>query len=153
MTNLTKSETINTNIKNNSFYYLYKKRNTIEISSSKALILIGNFVNSKEINIINNDNIINNSFVNWEYEYNKHEIILPEIISFSYIPNKNIYLPLYKDKEIFRKEPFNKNLIVMDKDSDVESLENSILKDKEFVLKELNYGILSYQQKQNDLNE
>ena len=153
MTNLTKSETINTNIKNNSFYYLYKKRNTIEISSSKALILIGNFVNSKEINIINNDNIINNSFVNWEYEYNKHEIILPEIISFSYIPNKNIYLPLYKDKEIFRKEPFNKNLIVMDKDSDVESLENSILKDKEYVLKELNYGILSYQQKQNDLNE
>ena len=153
MTSLTKSETINTNIKNNSFYYLYKKRNTIEISSSKAFILIGNFVNSKEINIINNDNIINNSFVNWEYEYNKHEIILPEIISFSYIPNKNIYLPLYKDKEIFGKEPFNKNLIVMDKDSDVESLENSILKDKEFVLKELNYGILSYQQKQNDLNE
>ena len=153
MTSLTKSETINTNIKNNSFYYLYKKRNTIEISSSKALILIGNFVNSKEINIINIDNIINNSFVNWEYEYNKHQIILPEIISFSYIPNKNIYLPLYKDKEIFRKEPFNKNLIVMDKDSDVESLENSILKDKEYVLKELNYGILSYQQKQNDLNE
>ena len=153
MTSLTKSETINTNIKNNSFYYLYKKRNTIEISSSKALILIGNFVNSKEININNNDNIINNSFVNWEYEYNKHQIILPEIISFSYISNKNIYLPLYKDKEIFRKEPFNKNLIVMDKDSDVESLENSILKDKEFVLKELNYGILSYQQKQNDLNE
>ena len=153
MTNLTKSETINTNIKNNSFYYLYKKRNTIEISSSKALILIGNFVNSKEINIINNDNIINNSFVNWEYEYNKHQIILPEIISFSYISNKNIYLPLYKDKEIFRKEPFNKNLIAMDKDSDVESLENSILKDKEYVLKELNYGILSYQQKQNDLNE
>ena len=153
MTNLTKSEAINTNIKNNSFYYLYKKRNTIEISSSKTLILIGNFINSKEININNNDNIINNSFVNWEYEYNKHEILLPEIISFSYVPNKNIYLPLYKDKEIFRKEPFNKNLIVMDKDSDVESLENSILKDKEFVLKELNYGILSYQQKQNDLNE
>ena len=40
----------------------------------------------------------------------------------------------------------------MDKDSDVESVENSILKDKEFVLKELNYGILSHQQKQNDLN-
>ena len=153
MTSLTKSETINTSFKNNSFYYFYKKRNTIEISSSKALILIGNFIHSKEININYNDNIVNNSFVNWEYEYNKHEIILPEIISFSYIPNKNIYLPLYKDKEIFRKEPFNKNLIVMDKDSDVESLENSILKDKEFVLKELNYGILSYQQKQNDLNE
>ena len=147
MTSLTKSETIN------SFCYLYKKRNTIEISSSKALILIGNFIHSKEININYDDNFVNNSFVNWEYEYNKHEIILPEIISFSYIPNKNIYLPLYKDKEIFRKEPFNKNLIIMDKDSDVESAENSILKDKEFVLKELNYGILSYQQKQNDLNE
>ena len=55
---------------------------------------------------------------------------MPEIISFSYIQNKNLNLPLYKDKEIFRKEPFNKNLIVMDKDSDVESVENSILKDK-----------------------
>jgi hypothetical protein len=41
----------------------------------------------------------------------------------------------------------------MDRDSDVESLENSILKDKDFVLKELNYGILSYQQKEYDLNE
>ena len=137
---------------NNSFYYLNKKRNTIEISSFKALILIGNFINSKDINIKCNNKIINNSFVLWENEYNRHEIILPEIISFSNIQNKNINLPLYKDKEIFRKEPFNKNLIVMDKDSDVESVENSILKDKEFLLKELNYGILSYQQKQNDLN-
>ena len=153
MTRLIESEIINAKIQNNSFYYLNKKRNTIEISSSKALILIGNFINSKDINIKCNNKIINNSFVLWENEYNRHEIILPEIISFSNIQNKNINLPLYKDKEIFRKEPFNKNLIVMDKDSDVESLENSILKDKEFVLKELNYGILSYQQKQNDLNE
>ena len=152
MTRLIESETINAKIQNNSFYYLNKKRNTIEISSSKALILIGNFINSKDINIKCNNKIINNSFVLWENEYNRHEIILPEIISFSNIQNKNINLPLYKDKEIFRKEPFNKNLIVMDKDSDVESVENSILKDKEFLLKELNYGILSYQQKQNDLN-
>ena len=152
MTRLIESETINAKIQNNSFYYLNKKRNTIEISSSKALILIGNFINSKDINIKYNNKIINNSFVLWENEYNRHEIILPEIISFSNIQNKNINLPLYKDKEIFRKEPFNKNLIVMDKDSDVESVENSILKDKEFLLKELNYGILSYQQKQNDLN-
>ena len=152
MTSLIESEIINAKIQNNSFYYLNKKRNTIEISSSKALILIGNFINSKDINIKCNNKIINNSFVLWENEYNRHEIILPEIISFSNIQNKNINLPLYKDKEIFRKEPFNKNLIVMDKDSDVESVENSILKDKEFLLKELNYGILSYQQKQNDLN-
>ena len=152
MTRLIESEIINAKIQNNSFYYLNKKRNTIEISSSKALILIGNFINSKDINIKCNNKIINNSFVLWENEYNRHEIILPEIISFSNIQNKNINLPLYKDKEIFRKEPFNKNLIVMDKDSDVESVENSILKDKEFLLKELNYGILSYQQKQNDLN-
>ena len=152
MTRLIESETINAKIQTNSFYYLNKKRNTIEISSSKALILIGNFINSKDINIKCNNKIINNSFVLWENEYNRHEIILPEIISFSNIQNKNINLPLYKDKEIFRKEPFNKNLIVMDKDSDVESVENSILKDKEFLLKELNYGILSYQQKQNDLN-
>ena len=153
MTRIIESEIINAKIQNNSFYYLNKKRNTIEISSSKALILIGNFINSKDINIKCNNKIINNSFVLWENEYNMHEIILPEIISFSNIQNKNINLPLYKDKEIFRKEPFNKNLIVMDKDSDVESVENSILKDKEFLLKELNYGILSYQQKQNDLNE
>ena len=152
MTRLIESEIINAKIQNNSFYYLNKKRNTIEISSSKALILIGNFINSKDSNIKCNNKIINNSFVLWENEYNRHEIILPEIISFSNIQNKNINLPLYKDKEIFRKEPFNKNLIVMDKDSDVESVENSILKDKEFLLKELNYGILSYQQKQNDLN-
>ena len=152
MTRLIESETINAKIQNNSFYYLNKKRNTIEISSSKALILIGNFINSKDINIKYNNKIINNSFVLWENEYNRHEIILPEIISFSNIQNKNINLPLYRDREIFRKEPFNKNLIVMDKDSDVESVENSILKDKEFLLKELNYGILSYQQKQNDLN-
>ena len=153
MTRLIESEIINAKIQNNSFYYLNKKRNTIEISSSKALILIGNFINSKDINIKCNNKIINNSFVLWENEYNRHEIILPEIISFSNIQNKNINLPLYKDKEIFRKEPFNKNLIIMDKDSDVESAENSILKDKEFVLKELNYGILSYQQKKNHLNE
>ena len=152
MTRLIESETINAKIQNNSFYYLNKKRNTIEISSSKALILIGNFINSKDINIKYNNKIINNSFVLWENEYNRHEIILPEIISFSNIQNKNINIPLYRDREIFRKEPFNKNLIVMDKDSDVESVENSILKDKEFNLKELNYGILSYQQKQNDLN-
>ena len=151
MASLTESETINNKIQNNSFYYINKKRNTIEISSSKALFLIGNFINSKDINIKNNNNqILNNSFVIWENEYNRHEIIFPEIISFSYIQNKNINLPLYKDKEIFRKEPFNKNLIIMDKDSDVESAENSILKDKEFVLKELNYGILSHQQKQNE---
>ena len=136
---------------NNSFYYLNKKRNTIEISSSKALILIGNFINSKDIN--NYEKIMNNSFVIWGNDFNKQKIILPELISFSYIENKNIYLPLYKDNEIFRKEPFNNNLIPMDRDSDVESLENSILKDKEFVLKELNYGILSYQQKEYDLNE
>ena len=136
---------------NNSFYYLNKKRNTIEISSSKTLILIGNFINSKDIN--NYEKIMNNSFAIWGNEFNKQKIILPELISFSYIENKNIYLPLYKEKEIFRKEPFNNNLIPMDRDSDVESLENSILKDKEFVLKELNYGILSYQQKEYDLNE
>ena len=136
---------------NNSFYYLNKKRNTIEISSSKTLILIGNFINSKDIN--NYEKIMNNSFAIWGNEFVKQKIILPELISFSYIENKNIYLPLYKEKEIFRKEPFNNNLIPMDRDSDVESLENSILKDKEFVLKELNYGILSYQQKEYDLNE
>ena len=105
---------------NNYLFSSHKKRNTIEISSSKALILIGNFINSKDINIKCNNKIINNSFVLWENEYNRHEIILPEIISFSNIQNKNINLPLYKDKE--------------------------------FLLKELNYGILSYQQKQNDLN-
>ena len=52
MTRLIESETINAKIKNKSFYYLNKKRNTIEISSSKALILIENFINSKDINII-----------------------------------------------------------------------------------------------------
>ena len=136
---------------NNSLYYLNKKRNTIEISSSKALILIGNFINLKDIN--NYEKIMNNSFAIWGNEFNKQKIILPELISFSYIENKNIYLPLYKEKEIFRKEPFNNNLISMDRDSDVESLENSILKDKDFVLKELNYGILSHQQKKYDLKE
>ena len=151
MASINKTDNQNYNTQNNSLYYLNKKRNTIEISSSKALILIGNFINSKDIN--NNQKIMNNSFKIWENEFNKQKIILPELISFSYIENKNIYLPLYKDNEIFRKEPFNNNLIMMDKDSDVESLENSILKDKEFVLKELNYGILSYQQKKNDLNE
>ena len=151
MASINKTNNPNYNTQNNSFYYLNKKRNTIEISSSKALILIGNFINSKDIN--NNEKIMNNSFKIWENEFNKQKIILPELISFSYFQNKNIYLPLYKDKEIFRKEPFNNNLIMMDKDSDVESLENSILKDKEFVLKELNYGILSYQQKKNHLNE
>ena len=151
MASINKTDNQNYNTQNNSLYYLNKKRNTIEISSSKALILIGNFINSKDIN--NNQKIMNNSFKIWENEFNQQKIILPELISFSYFQNKNIYLPLYKDNEIFRKEPFNNNLIMMDKDSDVESLENSILKDKEFVLKELNYGILSYQQKKNDLNE
>ena len=151
MASINKTDNQNYNTQNNSLYYLNKKRNTIEISSSKALILIGNFINSKDIN--NNEKIMNNSFKIWENEFSQQKIILPELISFSYFQNKNIYLPLYKDNEIFRKEPFNNNLIMMDKDSDVESLENSILKDKEFVLKELNYGILSYQQKKNHLNE
>ena len=151
MASINKTDNQNYNTQNNSLYYLNKKRNTIEISSSKALILIGNFINSKDVN--NNEKIMNNSFKIWENEFNQQKIILPELISFSYFQNKNIYLPLYKDKEIFRKEPFNNNLIMMDKDSDVESLENSILKDKDFVLKELNYGILSYQQKKNDLKE
>ena len=151
MASINKTDNQNYNTQNNSLYYLNKKRNTIEISSSKALILIGNFINSKDVN--NNEKIMNNSFKIWENEFNQQKIILPELISFSYFQNKNIYLPLYKDNEIFRKEPFNNNLILMDKDSDVESLENSILKDKDFVLKELNYGILSYQQKKNDLKE
>ena len=86
----------------------------------------------------------------WKNEFDKHKIIIPKLISFSYFSNKNIYLPLYKDNDIFRNEPFNNNLIIMDRDSDVESHENSILKDKEFILKELNYGILSYQQKKYD---
>ena len=137
------------------FFCYNKKRNTIEISSSKVLDLRGNFINSKNNFINNQDNIMNNSFhslILVENEMNKAKLILPGQINFSYISNKYINLPLFQDKDIFRKEPFSQNLILMDQDSDVESLENSILKDKEFMLKELNYGILSYQQKQYDLD-
>ena len=139
------------NFINNHLFSSNKKRNTIEVSNSKIFFIIDNLNNIRD-NIINKEEnkTFNNSFIIWNNELSKEKIIIPENIVFSKESNKFINLPLFRDKEIFRREPFNHNLIIMDNDSDIESLENSILNDKEFVLKELNYGILSYQQKKNE---
>ena len=131
-----------------------QKRNTIEISN----FIFHNFLS---YNVLTNKDMncnCNNSFdidisevKNQKFKYNlgvKKDIILPKTITFIDISKKNVDIPLYNDNDIFDKEPYNNNLIIMNRDFDVESRENSIVTAQEYVLKELNYGILSYQQKQ-----
>lgn len=61
--------------------------------------------------------------------------------------NNDIKMPLYKDSDIFISDPFNENLISMYRDCDNNSENDSIKRDQKFLFKELNYGIVSFQQK------
>ena len=117
-----------------------QKRNTIEISKFNNY----NFNFNKNISEINN----NNSFYFENYEcINKKNCFLDKIFFVDKSHNL-ITHPLYKDIDIFRKDPFNENLIIMNRDSDIESRENSIILDQKYLLKELDFAILSLQQKQ-----
>ena len=141
-------------IQNSLHQNLKQKRNTIEISK----LMFHEFFSYNEL--VNKDMDCNNSFsVNiteiknkmYKYEFNNINYIdinLQRKLSFIDISKKNVEIPLYKDIEIFNKEPFNNNLIIMNRDFDVESRENSIIIAQEYVLKELNYGILSFRQRQ-----
>ena len=128
---------ININFNNQNYK---QKRNTIEISKFNNY----NFNFNKNISEINN----NNSFYFENYEYiNKKNCFLDKIFFVDKSHNL-IKHSLYKDIDIFRKDPFNENLIIMNRDSDIESRENSIILDQKYLLKELDFAILSLQQKQ-----
>ena len=106
-----------------------KRRNTIEISNFK---IIPNNINSKNNNLSKLNSILSKS---------KEILVLSR-------DKKYWYIPLYKDCEIFsNKEPFNTNLIANENDEDLESVNNSIELSKNYLFKELNFGILSYHQK------
>ena len=141
-------------LKNSFHQNIKQKRNTIEISN----FIFHNFLSYNDLTNKDMNCNCNNSFdidisevKNQKFKYKlgvKKDIILPKKITFIDISKKNVDIPLYNDNDIFDKEPYNNNLIIMNRDFDVESRENSIVIAQEYVLKELNYGILSYQQKQ-----
>lgn len=67
-------------------------------------------------------------------------------IFFTTHKNSKLFRVLFNDNDKYTKDPFSENLISNICDEDIESTDDNIANGKNYLIKELNYGILSAQQ-------